>query len=73
MADPGNGGPREWRTPGMADLGNGGPREWRTQTGGGLGVYQLRSARPGIAIGNLRGLLYKPIDIMHYFAAGDVG
>jgi hypothetical protein len=26
MADLGNGGPREWRTPGMADLGNGGPK-----------------------------------------------
>ena len=25
MADPVNGGPREWRTPGMADPGNGGP------------------------------------------------
>ena len=28
MADPWNGGPPEWQTPGMADLRNGGPPEW---------------------------------------------
>ena len=30
VADPGSGGPWEWRTLGVTDPGSGGPWEWRT-------------------------------------------